>query len=85
MIGNRYRLERATLAVRESSERRLLYIPATSVVLVSSLSEDGQFIRVKWEREELAMFTQDLIERTALIEARPRSENFFVATTPTVH
>ena len=85
MIGNRYRFERATLAVRESSERRLLYIPAGSIVLVSSFSEDGQFIRVEWERDELAVFTQDLVERTVLIEARPPSENFFVAIRPTVH
>jgi hypothetical protein len=85
LIGNRYRFQRTTLAVRESSERRLLYIPAGSIVSVSSFSEDRRFVRLDWERSEVAVFTQDFVERTVLAEALPPSEYLFAAVRLTIH
>jgi hypothetical protein len=76
LIGNCYRFQKRTLAIRENSERRLLHIPAGSIVSVSSLSEDGRFVRLEWEGTELAVFTQDFVERTLLVQVPPPSEHF---------
>lgn len=86
LIGNRYHFHRATLAVREGSERRLLQvIPVGSVVTVSSLSEDGRFMGVHWGGVTLMLFTQDFVERARAVEILPIPGEPFLAANPFVN
>jgi hypothetical protein len=86
LIGNRYRLGKPTLGVRESRERRLLHLlPIDSIVSVDSFSEDGRLVRVNWEGMELTLFTQDLVERAVLVKALEITERFFVTASSAIH
>lgn len=82
-IGSLYRFHKATLAVREDGERRLLHmIPVDAVVCLASFSMDARFVCVDCEGFRLMLFTQDFVERSSFVEAGQISEHFLAAGSP---
>jgi hypothetical protein len=70
MVGNRYRLERSTLAIL-NQEGLVLHktIPAGAVVLVvGSRMEESRMAVVEYEGRAFTMFARDLEDRGELVE-----------------
>lgn len=79
-IGSFYRFQRATLAVREGGERRLLHmIPVDAVVCLASFSMGGRFVCVDCEGIGLMLFREDFVARTTFVGAGEMSEDFSAA------
>jgi hypothetical protein len=62
LIGKRFRLERATLAVKViDGKKTAVTIPAGGIVKVLSAPQDGQeLVTVLWEQHQLQMFAVDV-------------------------
>jgi len=62
LAGKRFRLERATLAVKMiDGKKTAVTVPAGAIVRVLSAPQDGQeLITVLWEQRELQMFAVDV-------------------------
>lgn len=69
LVGNRYRLSKSLVGVRESTQGQVLYTLQTdSVVSVNSFLEEGRSVQVDAEQVSLSLFTQDLIRFAELVE-----------------
>lgn len=70
MIGNRYRISKPTVGVRESSQGQVLHtLLPDAVVAVRSVSDDSRSVQVDAEEVSLTLVTQDLLRFAALVEA----------------
>lgn len=69
MIGNSYRLRRATCAVTEDNPRHILRIPDDAVVTVlQQYHQNGHdMLTVEWNHAHFSMFAVDLEERGELV------------------
>jgi hypothetical protein len=68
MLGQPYRLIKATIAVVRNVARQVCQVlPEGSVVIVESSSDIGQRVNIRCENQELWMFAADLDERGNLL------------------
>ena len=64
MLGNAYRLVRATAAVAIGATRQICKIlPENSVVVLEGTDEDGKKVNVRCGTQKLWMFARDVMER----------------------
>ena len=76
MVGNRYRLSKPTVGVRESSQGQVLHtLLLDSIVSVRSFSDDGRSVYVDSEEVSLTLFTHDLLPFAALVAAPEKWES----------
>jgi hypothetical protein len=76
LIGRRFRLERATVAVKVIDRKRTAFtVPAGAIIKVLPDPAEGEeLVTVLWEQLELQMFTVDVDVRGIEIKD-PETEN----------
>jgi hypothetical protein len=68
MLGQPYRLIKATIAVVRNVARQVCQVlPEGAVVIVESGSDTGQRVNIRCQNQQLWMFTADLDERGNLL------------------
>jgi hypothetical protein len=76
MLGQPYRLVKATIAVVRNVARLVCQVlPEGAVVIVESSSDASQRVNIRCENQELWMFTADLDERGKLLLDRAEMSN----------
>lgn len=68
MLTERFRLTRSIMAVcNKEGKSACVMIPENAVVVVEAVQDADRLLRVRWEREKVLVFAQDLRERGTVL------------------